>query len=697
MSDDMHMGRNDFMGTDGRPVGVGNFLKSVSINNQDRLGHRRPSHETFDYRHGFARGPPFPGMGIIIQGQPAPQFAGAPVLCRPSIPDVSHAPPIQRLPPPGPILHPPPPITHSPILPPPHSHLPMPHQGPHPHLSNLTMPPSNPYSVPPPTEVKARPPLCHGMQKVESTMHPPLPRGPRPTQSRLCAPPPLPGTQTSRPPPLPPNNFTVQPPLPPLPPLPPSPKVEPSKPPPPNDPPPSSPVKKSSLPSAPPKFSKSVSVTKSSNSTQSGAPSTSKHSGTKRLFSDTQDIEQAKPIPSIVSSRPSVKPAAVPSANNSNNRIPCVSGAPIVVSYSSVQASTPPPPPLPPSDTVHLPISSHVCQAAVEEEPYDPEDATFSPASSLGSPSREESPEDSLINKYVRQPNKLNSSDSFSSSLKTPERIRNENKKKKVSFSKDVSFSSKINKTPTDSPARPNLDTRLKIMFGTVEEDASKKHKKSLTQLLSPNTVSEKEQEELERPLSPTPSPYLSRHMYLYWHKETLKARKASKLSSVDFVNSNTSTQNTETPLNGQILLSISPLKGMPPLPKNLPTVPPPNYRSSLTEPLLLKEGSLKAELILKSINRMHPYKIIDSKGNIVKSSLDSELELTSEAMPMETSEEKISDMFDLESSSCHENVTVNLVMEKIIEELKLVIREELTKEILDKKFKLCLDKDKKC
>ncbi|XP_069959551.1 uncharacterized protein [Cherax quadricarinatus] len=31
MSDDMHMGRNDFMGTDGRPVGVGNFLKSVIV------------------------------------------------------------------------------------------------------------------------------------------------------------------------------------------------------------------------------------------------------------------------------------------------------------------------------------------------------------------------------------------------------------------------------------------------------------------------------------------------------------------------------------------------------------------------------------------------------------------------------------------------------------------------------------------
>ncbi|XP_042215843.1 uncharacterized protein C6orf132 homolog [Homarus americanus] len=625
-------------------------------------------------------------MGIIVPGQPAPPFPRPPVVCRPSLPDGSHAPPLPPLPPHGPILHHPPPLPHPPHIPPPRP--PMLPPTPHPHIPNLPIPPNNPYSVPPPTEAKSHRPPPPSTQRTDSTMHPP-----RSTQPRHC-PPPLPGTQTTRPPPLPPNSFTVQPPLPPLPPLPPSPKVELSKPPPPNEPPPFIPVKKTREPSASPQSSKVESFTKSSHSTKIGTPSSSKQSGTRRFFSSTPDIEHAKPIPSIVSSRPPAKPA-VPHASNGNSRIPCPTVPPSVTPYTIIQASTPPPPPLPPPDTVHPPFPPFMCSPTTfEEEPYDPEEATFSPASSDGSSPLEESAEDTLINKYVRKPSKLRSSENFSSSLKTSERIRCDNKKKKVSFSKDVSFSSKINKSQTDSPARPNLDTRLKIMFGTVEEDASKKARKSLSHALSPNSKSENEVEEQERPLSPTPSPFVSRHMYLYWHKETIKARKASKLSSVDFVNSNTSTLSVKPQLNGQVLMSIPPLKGMPPLPKNLPTVPPPNYKSSLTEPFAIKEGSLKAELILKNINRMHPYKINDSKGYVLKNSLDSELELTSEAMPGESSDEEMS---GVRGNDDHENVTVNLVMAKIVEELKQVIREELTKKIVEKRVKVCLDKDKKC
>lgn len=204
-----------------------------------------------------------------------------------------------------------------------------------------------------------------------------------------------------------------------------------------------------------------------------------------------------------------------------------------------------------------------------------------------------------------------------------------------------------------------------------------------------------------DKPLKVTPSPFISRFLYLFWHNETIKARQQpAVISKLDFVDSNSKpkpkpSKIAKPQLNGQLpVVTPMPRSFIPPLPKNFPTVPPPNYKHTLTEPLSLKEGSLKAEHVYKTITRMHPYKVSDSKGHILKS--DSELEITSEAMPVDASDENISGAHSLSISNGPNGKTVQLVLTQILSELKDLIRHEITSEILDKKVDKCLEKDKK-
>ncbi|XP_042878715.1 ras-associated and pleckstrin homology domains-containing protein 1-like [Penaeus japonicus] len=701
------MGLCELVNEQGR-LGNSGFMNDMN-RSPTPLGPGRPPHDGFEFKHRLPRPPFHPPMGMemgmmpghqapvmMVPGQPGPPFPGSPIF-RPPMADGHPMPPLPPPPVPAHMVPPHMPPHHAPPLHPPHpthphalapSHaIPPPHPPPpshpphpslalhpqHPHMPNTLMPPGTQFPHMPPGDAKPPPPL------------PPDPQGPQP--------------DLSAPPPLPSSKLTVQPPLPPLPPLPPP--VDLSKPPPPKEPPPPSPVKKPPLPSSSPPAAK-LPQPSGNNATSSVAHKQQKQPEEKK---NVTKAPAGKPIPSIVSSQSSGKPTHQQSTNGTAN--------PRNNALRRNHTPTPPLPPLLHSNTRQSAFSyvpNEDAQGAVmEEEPYDPEEAMFSPSSSTESSPAEESQEDSLINKYVRNPKAGTSMENFTSSLKTPERVKSDAKKKRVSFSNEVSFSSE-SKTPQESPARPNLDTRLKIMFGTgpsVSDPSPPKMKKPLNKLPLPLDKQEKtdRMDDLEQPLSPTPSPFISRHMYLYWHRETVKLRRASKLSNMDFVDSNAKAQlnldgnagkaSVKTPVNGQVLTpGISPLVGIPPLPKNLPTVPPPNYKKPLSEHVTFKDNSLKAESSLKNVGRVHPYKTShNKKSNTIKtSSMDAEFELACEAIPLDVLNEKMdSSEFKFENVSNPKDKTVNLVMKRVIDDLRKAIRYELTKELIDKKLKKCL------
>lgn len=142
--------------------------------------------------------------------------------------------------------------------------------------------------------------------------------------------------------------------------------------------------------------------------------------------------------------------------------------------------------------------------------------------------------------------------------------------------------------------------------------------------------------------------------------------------------------------VNGQAL--TTPLKGViPPLPKNLPTVPPPNYKAPIPPApvkTLRESSSLKAE-IMRNIGRMHPYKSVEGRGHGVRPNADAELEISSE-----TTAAAADDMEEGQESAkgAVERETVQLVLDKIVEELKNALRQHLTKDLVDTRMSVCLD-----
>ncbi|MPC22527.1 Cell death activator CIDE-A [Portunus trituberculatus] len=431
------------------------------------------------------------------------------------------------------------------------------------------------------------------------------------------------------------------------------------------------------------------------------------------------EVEGPKPIPSIVTSRLSF------SKTTTTTTTTPTTGARVTCNTAAPRRDTPSPPisaPSPDEDDDPIPSGS-----LSSDDAYDPEDPMFSPSYDSDSPASKEDSVDSLIDKYVRRlgnahpsVHKSSSSSSSSSSKKSSRHHRHREKRKKSPRS---SVSASLTPSPTkgekgvvaSSPSRPNLDARLKIMFGgtpaaqkekRVKDKAKRKLKKSLKQFprppTPPNTLTAapsatlpppaslpptavtttptttQADDDFERPLSPTPSPFLSRHLYLYWHRETLRARRGT-------VETKTKTlAQTKPQINGQALVT-SPLKAsIPPLPKNLPTVPPPNYRAPMPPPPVgkpMRETSLKAE-IMRNITRMHPYKSSDTRGHAVRPNADAELEISSEVSGEE--EEAMEGVVEVE--------TVRLVLDRIVEELKHALRQHLTKDLVDMRVSVCLD-----
>ncbi|XP_066940648.1 atrophin-1-like [Macrobrachium rosenbergii] len=396
-----------------------------------------------------------------------------------------------------------------------------------------------------------------------------------------------------------------------------------------------------------------------------------------------------------------------------------------------------PPPPRPPSPTSPPPLSpAGEDSVTVKDEPYDPAEALFSPASSSDSPEMNDKQRESIINKYVRHAQKLTSCNNVQ--LSNQPEANFDIEKKIVRNLKVVKNSQEPKKTDIvkkceESPARPSLDARLKLMFGaTSEKESPKKGKKRASKIAQDSKGDIKE---LSRPLSPPPSPFRSKQMYHYWHNVTLKMRKSSKVVSNDFVNANMHSGikdiKREKNKNSDKPISVTEPFQRPtlPLPKVLPTVPPPSSNSDV-EKVPLNDPHLKMDSVLKSNDRPHPYKLAGSKDRVVQHSLDTEFELTCEGPLHGNSSDKdflesgdlarcsiedcrvTSDEDDDEShghdtihiggdsdmvdgESCSENKTISIVLSKILEDLKNEIRMQLTSEILDKPINSLIDEHK--
>ncbi|XP_063849247.1 uncharacterized protein LOC135093675 [Scylla paramamosain] len=597
-------------------------------------------------------------------------------------------------------------------------------------ISPCLLPPRPQFTMPPPREPPPLPPPT-----TQLNFHPPLPPGPLPPSQiphRLPQPPPQtppPPPLPCTPPPLPPTTgYQGQPPLPPLPP-PPTPQHKPdvSKLPPPP------------LPKDPPPLPEAKKTTTTPNTLPATAPPLPKlpfptthaaHTTQTKPKKPQEETERPKPIPSIITPRPSFTKVTTTTTLTTGARVTCNTTAP-------TREDTPSPPinaPSPDEDDDPIPSAD-----LSSDDAYDPEDPMFSPSYDSDSPSPKEDSVDSLIDKYVRRlgnahPSIHKSSTSSTLAKKSSRHHRHREKRKKSSH---ASVSPPSTPSPTkgekvavgSSPARPNLDARLKIMFGgtpvtqkekRVKDKAKRKLKKSLKQFPRPptppntqptsssttalppspaamapqppaslppptpitttaTTTTAQPDDDFERPLSPTPSPFLSRHMYLYWHRETLRARRGS----VETKTKTTQAQ-TKPQINGQALVT-SPLKAtIPPLPKNLPTVPPPNYRAPMAPPAgkPVREPSLKAE-IMRNITRMHPYKSSDGQGHGVRPNADAELEISSEVSG-EEQEEAMEGVVEVE--------TVRLVLDRIVEELKHALRQHLTKDLVDTRVSVCFE-----
>ncbi|XP_068236463.1 uncharacterized protein [Palaemon carinicauda] len=365
-------------------------------------------------------------------------------------------------------------------------------------------------------------------------------------------------------------------------------------------------------------------------------------------------------------------------------------------------------PPRPPSPTSPPPLSpAEKASATVRDEPYDPAEALFSPASNSDSPEITDKQKESIIiNKYVKHVEKLKLSDNNVQAGKPSETTVALTKKidRNVKMVKTSQEPSKIECGPVkkseESPARPSLDARLKLMFGaTSEKESPKREKKRESPKVRQDTKGDIK--ELCRPLSPPPSPFRSKQMYLYWHNVTMKMRKSSKAISNNFVNSKThpgiKDVKSERSKNSLKPSSLSePFQKPLPPKKALPTVPSSNSKTKKT---MLSESHHRTDLVHKNSDRPHPYKLAGSKDCVVQHSLDSEFELTCEGSLHENDNE-----MDLlheniqeagESESCSENKTVSIVLSKILEELKNEIRMQLTNEIIDKRINSLIDTPK--
>lgn len=670
----------------------------------------------FDYNHqrlpsvpmyqSAPRGPPLmPPMGPFPPyPHPIPPDSGMYPPLPPQQMPPQQMPPQQMPPPPMPPHHPP--HVPPPMLPPPYTHVP-------PHPVHYMHPPV------PPLPITQSP---HAFQ--------PMPM--RPAQNPLVAhpaPPPAPLLA-----PLPP----VAPPLPPLPPS------EPPLPPPPKEPPPSSPVKKTSVKQATDSKSASVGLSQNHKKILSNPHSPDEYNMT---------VSASHTIPTIPLT--SVKPAPRGSSksasevrHSSSPQIPksVASTTAQILSNQSRHSSYPNVAASKSGMSIGHPTHQTIGGPGMHyhhdgQDLYDPE-AVFSPTSSIDdSPSKDQAKnEDSLIDKYVREFSSKSSAKAaaISESLKSPN--------KKVSFAPD---------TKKESPVRIDLDSRLKMMFGGGPKPSSETAEK--VPIKMPVPMAERGANKIEsvpviqtafndeRPLSPPPSPFLSKKIYLYWHAETIRVRKASKHSSTDFVTagssktlhstssksrSHESARGTEVRANGQ-QGSMPP----PPPPANfLPTVPPPSYKNQSQDDII-QGRNLKADSSLKNnaTAQFHPYKRTvdksdDSNKNSSKSSdilsnennnsisnhrqsphsnnskLDSnsELELTcqkpksvcktEQVKPVDITKSvnKVSvNVFETKkvpavSDSFLKAKTVGLVMSKVLAELRQTIRQELVKKLLD-------------
>lgn len=675
-----------------------------------------PNTMKFDYNHQrLPSGPPMYHSGP--RPPPVmPPMGPFPPYHHPLPPDSGMYPPLPPQPmqntlPPHPMPPPHHPHMPPPMLPPPYTHMP-------PHPVHYMQPPG--------------PPL-----PITQNHHAFHPMPPPPAQNPLIthpAPPPVPLRA-----PLPPD-------APPLPPLPPS---EPPLPPPPKEPPPPSPVKKASV-----KYvtdSKTASVALSQNHKKIIC---NPHSPDEFMTQSpshtipTIPLTSVKTVPRSSKSTSEVRHSSSPQIPKSTTSTTAQS-LPNQSHYSSYPNMAPSKSrmnighPNHPSSGGPRPHYHHGGQSS-SAELYDPEEAMFSPTSSIDdSPSKDQAKnEDSLIDKYVREFSSKSSAKAaaISESQKSPN--------KKVSFAPD---------TKKESPIRIDLDSRLKSMFGVATKPSSETEEKVPVQMPVPladrgaNTIESIPVIQTasidERPLSPPPSPFLSKKIYLYWHAETVRVRKASKHLSTDFVTAGSSktphsttssksrshenVRGAEVRANGQ-QGSMPP----PPPPANfLPTVPPPSYKN-LSQDDIIQGRNLKADSSLKNsaTAQFHPYKRIvdksdDSGKSISKSSdivsnvnnnsisnnkpsshsnssklnSDSELELTCQKPKVISKTEQINPIDNIAKSENKVSVnvsdtkkvpaisdsflkakTVGLVMSKVLAELRQTIREELVKKLLD-------------
>ncbi|KAK7082792.1 hypothetical protein SK128_005264 [Halocaridina rubra] len=408
-------------------------------------------------------------------------------------------------------------------------------------------------------------------------------------------------------------------------------------------------------------------------------------------------------------------PSSLPVSITSHNVVPVPSAT--TETYppgSPVNPPLPPSPPprenRPPTPPFPCPPSPHPPSSSSPHPPFLPlhDEAQFS-SSNSASPEMNDKQKEKFIKKYVKSAQKLKSAERMNHG-KLIENIRPRRKKepKKTDGGKlDIL---------EESPTRPNLDTRLRQMFGALSDKESPEKKKPSPK--PPPQTRREDNVDCDRPLSPPPSPFLSRHMYHYWHKVTVKLRKTYRVSSIDFVGSKLTSSGLLS--KGKVIntksVSKMPSKSadcLPPPPK-LPTVHPPNYKAN-KNPSFTSKDSLKAESPAKSIHRMHPYKTSDYKDRIIKSSLDSEFEISCELSPeeqmndgdllsnvtedlnkkfisadsdcLEKSEEQIEcenstrddeNNADRGSGTHNRSETISTVLSKIMEELRTEIQQEI-------------------
>ncbi|XP_076032857.1 uncharacterized protein LOC143020368 [Oratosquilla oratoria] len=593
---------------------------------------------------------------------------------------------------------PPMPMHPSCVLAPPHGVIPH-----HPHIPG---PPHHPHHQigpppPPPPPPPAGPPIPHPIPGP-----PPLPVPPTRSMypSEIAFPPPLPPEEPKPPPPEepPPPSPMKKPkssnppqtlPKPPPPPLPPPQKVQPIPPPvlpqlphqTPSFPVPSGPGPTTSVPTPTPASTpaSTLASTPASAPTPASTPAPPPPAPPTPIYPLTTQPGFHYGYPNAPYNYPGAPPYASVAVSSAYQRFPQPT-----TQVPSSNATT----------TTFTRNSNLITVTTTTEEPYDPEEAMFSPTSmSPDSPQKDNNEEDHLIAKYVKNVSKTKSP---ASSLKSPDCLSSEKKKKRVCFAEST-------KPPAESPARLNLDTRIKMMFGVgdSEEEISPNKPTKIPRLDMKTCVSNDKLAPSQipvgfghtlpvnigngRPLSPPPSPFLNRDIYLYWHKETMKFRQACKLSSTDFVNS-------EAPgkgLMGRTLNGVKkgnppppPGEGVPPPPKNfLPTKPPPNYENPREMPPEKEQMGPPFPPSSNSKTRS------TGRSEFISMDGDSELEMVSKHP--EHGERRMHGAHHSERSDDSEKQIVGLVLRHFVEELKRTLRRDLQKELVDRRVMKKIDK----